>query len=55
MTAFELSRRFPKSYKSRLGFSLFETIGQLDYLLALNLIIEERNNGGLIYSVNRLR
>lgn len=35
MTAFEVrSLLFPKSYKCRLGLTLFETVGQVDYILA---------------------
>lgn len=53
MTAFEVcSRLFPKSYKSRLGLTLFETVGHLDYLIAQNLIIEARRKDGFNYSVS---
>ncbi|MFS0553833.1 MBL fold metallo-hydrolase [Brevibacillus sp. 179-C9.3 HS] len=53
LTAYEVSRRlFPDSYKSSLGLILFETIGQLDYLLSLRFITEERSEKGITYSAN---
>lgn len=52
MTAYELSKHiFPKSYRTRFVFTLFEIVGQLDYLCSLELIKAERNDAGLVYKV----
>ncbi|MEH6942305.1 MBL fold metallo-hydrolase [Bacillus sp. JJ722] len=53
MSAFDVCRHlFPKSYKSRIGLAMFDTIGQLDYLMSRNLIQEERNTYGSKYLVS---
>ncbi|CAI8871129.1 MBL fold metallo-hydrolase [Brevibacillus sp. IT-7CA2] len=48
MTIFEVCQRlFPKSYQSTFGFTLFETVGQIDYLLSHQFITEEQIKSGL--------
>lgn len=46
MTVFEVCQHlFPQSYQSSLGLALFETVGQIDYLLSLDFITEDRIKG----------
>lgn len=51
-TVFELSSLiFPKKYEKELGLTLSHTIGQLDYLKSLDLIVETSNEeGALVYA-----
>lgn len=51
ITVYELSAYiFPQKYEAELGLTLSHTIGQLDYLKSLKLIVETSNDqGALIY------
>lgn len=50
-TIFELTKTlFPTVYEKELGLTLSETIGQVDYLIAEELIVEnQKENGVLLY------
>ncbi|MBD7935969.1 MBL fold metallo-hydrolase [Cytobacillus sp. Sa5YUA1] len=51
MTVFDICKRlFPKAYKMQLPLTVSETIGQLDYLLAIGEVSEYKKNGVSFYS-----
>lgn len=52
LTVYEVSAYiFPKKYEAELGLTLSHTMGQLDYLKSLHLIVETSNDqGALIYA-----
>ncbi|WP_342511502.1 MBL fold metallo-hydrolase [Sporosarcina sp. FSL K6-1522] len=49
-TIFELTRElFPAVYEEELGLTLSETIGQTDYLVHEGLVLETRDEGGILH------
>lgn len=46
LTAYEICQQlFPKVYRAEIGFTMSETIGQLDYLEDLGEIVSETQDG----------